>query len=182
MNTLLTLPDNTMPDESLITQRIYSVPERFAFRLSRYFGNQFTGARRIENPDMARNCFHFGLWMARGIAFQTRNEATKFVFQKTQCTPPIEQDRVGEHSIIRPLAGLPREPVLHSLVKLDDVSDDYVQIMARGGGMGITSATETIAYYETGAFRELVAPRLGVDPTIWAVGHFSASAALQRDY
>ena len=123
--------------------------------------------------------------MVRGLHFPSRHEASRMVFDNARYTPPItDQDNTpGRLSVIRPVEDMPNEPVLHGMVKLSVDNDDHVQIMTRGGALGITTATDALGYRTTPAYREeVVRQYFPVDPIAWEVGHFSVSAALQPDY
>lgn len=181
-DTLITLPQISMPQEACTAQHRYTVPDVFARRLARYFWHQFSGERIVGDPDRARNCFQFGIWMTRGIAYSDREKASEQAFQEARTTPLVTDDQIGDFSVIRSLRDMHEEPVLHGGVKLSDVGE-YIELTTRGGVLAVTTMKDALAYRETKEYREkVVQPCFGVDPTTWAVGHFSVSDRLRRDY
>lgn len=58
-----------------------------------------------------------------------------------------------------------------------------MQVMTRGGDLGITSLDETLLYRQTPEYIATVVKRYyAIRPEEWAVGHYSVPANLQPDY
>lgn len=172
------------PDDhaTTLSYGLHPIPAR---RLYQYFEWQYGSAVDAESIDAMRNCFHFGIWMVRGALLPSRREASRLAFDEARYTPPVENEAVGvgELSVIRPLQDRPAEPVMHCMVKIDADASQYIQVMTRGGDLGVTTAEDMLSYRRTPEYREqIVQGRYHLDPATWDVGHFSVSAALQPDY
>jgi hypothetical protein len=162
----------------------YSVPRIIGHRLLWYF-NRNLGKDAIKvKPDISRNCFHYGLWMARGIAHSSRYVANEILYREARYTPPVTApSRAGQLTVIRCVQDIPLEPVLHGLVSMGEGIDAYTQIMTRGGDLGITSLGEALAYRRTDEYRDVIAASpYGIDPKDWEVGHYCVPESLQPGY
>lgn len=177
---LLTLPEHKLPDPHRITERRYAVSSTLASRLGHYLSHQSTHDSLAIKPANARGSLRFGVWAWKGILFPDSPKISDIMSRNERHICPAVDTQSGEMSIIKPLKNTPnRTYALHGIVKLDDKTDDYMQLTTSGGVLAVTSLEEALDYRESPFYAEHVARAVfRADPLTRSVGHFSVSGLI----
>lgn len=155
----------------------YDLHEVLVQRLLTYFRRHFSENRLIKNSAFIRNCFHLGIWAARGIAYPSEECATSIMWEAARYTPALSgPPRSGELVIIRSITDYEPDPVLHCMAKLGE-DEDFIHILCKGGNLAIGTVEEALAYRRTAAYQDCLNT-----PENWEMGQFSAPRSLEPDY